>query len=241
MIRPIAVFAALAVPACSSLPAGVGAQEPAPEAPRTLHVNATAAVMRTPDQAVVELAVETVAATAGEATRANAQRMDRVLAAVRGLGVDPDRIRTLRIDLSPRYDRRRDATEPTITGYQASNRITVQLDSVELVGAVVDAAVEAGANRVAGIRFEIGDPQEAYYVALQRAIDQARREAEVAAAALGESLGPPTSVSTGGFSAPPAPRMEAMELSRAADVGTPVQPGEIEVRANVSITYRLGS
>jgi uncharacterized protein YggE len=112
---------------------------------------------------------------------------------------------------------------------------------VDAVGAVVDAAVAAGANRVMGIQFEISDPDAAYHEALREAIARARAEAEVAASALGETLGPPLQVSTGGFQ-PPIPMVRPMAMAEARDqASTPVAPGEVEVRASVSIAWRLGT
>lgn len=221
-------------------PPTAAAQVPAPDAPRVIQVSSQASVQRAPDQAVVQLAVETIAPSAREATAANAATMDRVLAALHGLGIPDARIRTTRLELRPRHETRRDGTPPAIVGYQAVNQVVVRLDDVALVGRVVDAGVQAGANRVTGVTFQLSDPEAAYHDALRLAVEQALAEARVVAEALGETLGPALQVSTGGAQIPPQLRMEAARMDVAA-VETPVQPGELDVRATVSITYRLGS
>lgn len=236
------VSVALSFGVCAAVPAPIAAQSPQPaaEPPPSISVSANATVRRAPDRAAIQLAVETQAPTAREASSQNAALMESVLAAVRAQGVPSSRIRTLRLELHPRYDNRRDA-EPEIVGYRAVNQVTVHLDDVDLVGRVVDAAVDAGANRVTGIRFELSEPESAYHEALRQAIERARAEAEVAASALGRSLGEPLQVSTGGFDAPaPRFREEAMAV-RMQDAAPPVEPGELEVRATVSIVWRLGS
>jgi uncharacterized protein len=208
--------------------------------PRTLQVNAVGTVLRAPDRAVVQLAVETLAETAAEASTRNAATMEQVLAALRRAGVPDARIRTTRIELHPRYDHRRPEGPPLLVGYQAVNQVMVRLDELALVGRVVDAGVQAGANRVAGIQFEISDPEAAYHEALDEAIGRAAAEAARIAAALGEPLGPALHVASG-RTGPPTPmlRRGMAEFDMAA--ATPVQPGELEVTATVSITYRLGS
>jgi hypothetical protein len=247
MHRTASVLVPILVTACCSLPAAAGAQQPpgAPETlPRAIHVNANASVQRAPDRAVIQVAVETVAETAGEASRQNAQAMDRVLAALRRLGIPRSDIRTLRIELLPRYDQGREAREPEIVGYRAVNQVIITVDSIPVVGGVVDAAVGAGANRVTGINFELRDPEAAYHEALQLAIEKARAEARVIADALGEPLGPALQVQTGGYSPPYRPMPmggDAMRMEAIQSMPPPVEPGEIDVRAHVSITFRLGS
>lgn len=236
-----AVLTILAVPACSPVPGPLGAQEPTSPTPRTLQVSATAEVRRAPDRATVYLAVETIADDAGAATQRNGELMDAVLRAVTALGIERSAIQTQRLDLQPRYDRRRDVAEPEIVGYQATNQVRVRVDDVDQVGPVVDAAVTAGANRVNGISFELADPEAAYHEALERALAKARREAEVVAGQLGETLGPALSVSTSGGAPPPGIRMEAMRMAADQAMAPPVETGELEVQASVSITYRLGS
>lgn len=243
MNRLATVLIALSFSACSANPDPVAAQSTAPssEPPPTLNVNATATVRRAPDVAVIQLAVETLAPTAGEASDQNAARMDAVLRAVRAQGIPAASIRTQRLELQPRYDHQREG-EPRIVGYQAVNQVTVRMEDVAAVGSIVDAAVRAGANRVTGIRFELAEPESAYHEALRQAIAKARAEAEVAAAALGMRLGEPVHVSTGGFNPPAPPFRQDMAMARAESMAAPpVEPGELEVHASVSIAWRLGS
>lgn len=230
----------LAITLATAGGAAAQVQVPAADAPRTIHVNAEAAVQRAPDRATVHLAVETLAETARDATAENAAAMDNVLAALRQLGIPDERIRTLRLELHPRYDHRRPAEEPLLVGYQALNQVQVRLDDTGQVGRVVDAAVQAGANRVTGIQFELSDPAAAYHDALRLAVERARAEAAVLAEALGEPLGPALQVSTGGGPRPVFARMEAARMDVAA-APTPVEPGELDIQAHVSIVYRIGS
>lgn len=243
-MKPIAtVLVALIVGACSVNPRPATAQVPAPatDVVPTLQVSASATVRRTPDVAVIQLAVESVAPTAREATAQNTAAMDEVLRAIRAQGVPDSNIRTQRLELQPQYRDRR-AGDPDIIGYRALNQVTVRLTDVTSTGAVVDAAVRAGANRVTGIHFEIADSQAAYHDALREAIAKARAEAEVVASALGQRLGEPLTVSTGGHHVPmPQYRMESMVMDVARVAAPPVEPGEIDVQATVSITWRLGT
>ena len=254
MNRIPCILAALTLSACASIPAPAAAQRTGPEVQdRTIFVNATAQVRRAPDRAVISLAVETVAPTAAEATRQNADRMSAVIEAVRRLGIDRSMIQTRRVELMPQYERDRmrperpmeqmEPREPRIVGYIAVNQVVVTTDDVALVGRVVDAGVEAGANRVTGIHFQLREPETAYHEAVRLAVQRARREAEVVAAALGEPLGPALNVTTSSFYPvpPPAPMMRDMAMEQAAAMPTPVEPGELDVQATVSITFRIGT
>ena len=240
MTRYAAILLGSIVSGCASVPAPASAQDAPREPLRTLDVSARASVTRAPDMAVIQLAVETHAGTAQEATRGNAEAMSAVVSRLRELGIPPSDIQTESITLNPRYERGPNREAPVIAGYQAVNRVSARIDDVSAVGRVVDRAIEAGANRVQGIRFQLSDPESAYHEALERAVAKARREAEVLARAMGVNLGDPIRVSTGGVHVPvqqgPMP-----EMMRAQAADTPVEPGELEVGASVHITYRLGS
>ncbi|MGH7507619.1 MAG: SIMPL domain-containing protein [Longimicrobiales bacterium] len=210
---------------------------------RTITVDATGTVEREPEQALLLLAVESEAPTAAEASRANAERMESLLAALRRLQLEDDDIRTTAYDLSPIYQRpgpQRDTVTPRIVAYRARNMVQVEVDTVSRVGAVIDGAVEAGANRVAGLTFQLRDPEEARLEALEDALASARREAEALAVAAGVTLGPAQSIQTsgGGRFPPPMPMYRGVAMD-AAQMETPIEGGTLTVSAHVVVVYRI--
>jgi hypothetical protein len=227
------------------LPAPLAAQMPQQPPARTITVEATGTVERAPEQAKLLLAVESEAPTAAEAGQANAGQMERLVAALRQLGLAGDKVRTVGYNLSPVYGRQPDPRQtesPRITGYRAVNTVQVEVDSMARVGAIIDGALQAGANRVAGLQFELRDPEAARLEALADAMASARREAEALAAAAGEPLGPPISIQTSGGGRFPAPmpmyRGVAMDMAQAS---TPIEAGTLSITASVSVVYRIGS
>lgn len=241
MRRTTAVALALAV-----LPALAAAQQPDTRPPRSVTANAYATVQREPDRAVLMLAVESQAESAQDAARANAELMTRVIAAVQRAGIAEQRIRTVSYDLQPIYSQPPREPEPMqeyrpqIIGYRAMNMVRVEVDDVQGTGRVIDTALEAGANRVDGIAFELRDSDAAYNEALGRAVEKARAQAAAAARAAGQQLGQPLSIQVGGAMPvpPPAPMYRAaMDVAQAA--ATPIQGGTLEIGASVTITWEL--
>lgn len=216
---------------------------PAPLAGQESHldVNGSGFVEVAPDRARLAFAVETEAEGAREAGEANARLMDAVIRALRGTGVPELRIESTGYSLAPRYAPRRADEPQRIAGYTARNTVQVITDDVETVGRLVDAALAAGANRVAGMSFEIRDPEPHRQEALRRAVATARGEAEAIANALGLRLGAPVTVQGGASAGQPRPMMRAemMDMAMAMAPETPVEAGLQRVNANVSIRYRL--
>jgi uncharacterized protein len=224
------------------LPATLPAQQV--EQPRTLTVSATASVERAPDQAVLVLAVESEATNARDASRANATKMERVVAALRDARIPADRIRTVGYELQPQYAREnRGQDPPRIVGYRAVNRVQVTIDAIDRVGPALDGAIEAGANRADQLFFRLRDASDARLEALRLATEKAKREAETIARAAGESLGPAQNIHTDSYM-PPPPRPpvmyeRAMAVDAAMRADTPVEAGVLSVSAQVTIVYRL--
>ena len=194
------------------------------------------------DRARLDFMVETQAVTAQEATSQNADRMDRVIKALRDVGGPTVTVETGGYSLSPVYRQpNRNQNEiPTIEAYRAVNHVRVRADDLDRVGGLIDASINAGANRIAGLTFEAKDPEPARLEALRAAVARARSEAEAVAEAMGVDLGMPLEVQTsadlGGT--PPRQMYRTMEMTQAV-APTPVEPGEQVVRANVTIRYRL--
>jgi uncharacterized protein len=225
--------------AVTLVPAAAAAQEAA-EQPRTINVSANATVEREPDRAVVLLAVESEAATARDAAAANAQLMERVIAAVRQAGVRDEAVRTVSYEIRPEYVRAdRDREPPRIASYRAINMVQVRVDAVQQAGSIIDAGLGAGANRVAGLRFELQDPGTARIEALREAMSIARREAEAIASAAGQRLGEPLTIHTGyAYAPPPSPMMGRAEMDIAA-APTPIEGGTLAVTATINAVYRI--
>jgi hypothetical protein len=225
-------------------PAALSAQQFPPQ-PRTVTVSANAIAERAPDEAVMILAVESQATTAREAARANATKMERVVAALRQAGIAGDKIRTIGYELNPEYaqdNRGREA--PRIVSYRAVNRLQVTIDAIDRVGAALDASIEAGANRASNLQFRLRDPAAARLEALSLATAKARAEAQAVATAADETLGPVLTIHTDSYMPPPPPMPAPMYDMRAMAVEappmTPVEQGTIAIMANVTMVFQLG-
>jgi uncharacterized protein YggE len=226
-------------------PVTVSAQQTPTPPERTVTVNANAMVEREPERAVILLAVESPATTAQQAAAANATKMTALMAALRRVGISGPNVRTVSYELQPQYANERPMpTEqrqgpPRIVGYRAINMVQVTVDTVARAGGVIDSAIAAGANRVAGLSFELRDPQSARNEALRLAVARARGEAEALAEAAGQRLGVPLNISTGGYAVPRFARDMSVSMEMAQAAPTPIEGGTLAVHANVTIVYKL--
>ena len=122
-----------------------------------------------------------------------------------------------------------------ITGYRASNRVTIRIRDVTKVASTLDALVSAGANEIGGINFIVSQASKALDEARVRALDDARRKAEIYAKAANVRLGTPTSISEEGSGGGPVPMRATFKAGAAAQVA----PGEETLRVSVSVSYEI--
>lgn len=221
-------------------PGAAAAQNP-PEVLRALTVSGFGQVTASPDQAVVTLAIETEAEEAAEAVAENARRTEQVIAAVRGLLGEDDRLVTTGYSLQPRYyhpPRPEPIETPRIVGYRARNQVRVELRALEDVGRVIDASITAGANRVDQLQFVLEERGPAMRSALAAAAAEARAQAQSVAEALGVALGPVLEATTAP-SPRVAPRFARAEAMMDGPVTTPIEPGEVTVTTTLQVTYAI--
>jgi len=204
----------------------------------TLSLSAHGETQVTPDQATITLGVQTKAANARDAMAQNAQRMSAVIAALRGAGIAGKDIRTSNLNLQAQYAYAPN-TAPRLTGYQASNDVTVTVEDLAKLGPAIDAVTEAGANQVNGISFGLKAPGPAEDAARLEAVKALRAKAELYAQAAGYHIARLVSLSEGGgYQAQPLRPMEAFK-ARSAQIATPVEAGELSVSADVSAVFEL--
>jgi uncharacterized protein YggE len=192
-------------------------------------VQGTAAVATVPDRAELSFGVETQSETAKAALAANAAEMRRVIAAVKAGG--GTNVTTQSVSLSPRYDE-----QNQVQAFLATNTVSATIREIAKAGAVIDAAVGAGANQVYGPSLSRGDQGANYRKALEAAVGNARASAQALASVSGLSLGRITAVVEGGGSTP----QPYAVAEKAMDAGsTPIEPGTQQVTAVVSVTFSV--
>lgn len=226
-------FSALAVVlAAATLIAAPARAESEP--PAVISVTGEARISVPPDLAQIDAGVTTEAKTAREASDANNLAMGKVLVALKGAGVEEKDYQTSRLSLQPQSSSSRPGGSPTITGYRASNRVTIRLRDVTKVASVIDTVVGAGANDIGGISFMVSQASKLLDDAREQAIADARRKAEIYARAAGVTLGAPVAISEGGAPAPIVFRRMA-----AAPQEAPIAQGEETLQLSVSVSWSI--
>ena len=231
-----AAATAMAVPA--ALPAqstGIAQQSLATR----LDISAAGTVSRVPDLAIISAGVVTKSATATGAIADNAARMERVRAALRRAGIADKDIQTSSINLNPDY-RYENNQAPVLTGYQASNNVSVKFRDIRNSGKILDALVAEGANQISGPSLTIDKPESAYDEARIKAIAAGRARAELYARSLGMRVVRLVAVSEGGgnYPRPPMPMLQmAAKAERSAD--TAIDPGSQDLEITLAMSFDL--
>lgn len=226
--------AAVAVPAAAQDSAAVVR----PVAGTRLDISATGTVTRVPDLAIISAGVVTKSATATGAISDNATRMERVRAALRRAGIADRDIQTSSINLNPDY-RYENNQPPVLTGYQASNNVSIKFRDIRNSGKILDALVAQGANQISGPSLTIDKPEAAYDEARAHAIAAGRSRADLYARSLGMRVVRLLSVSEGGGVNRPMPYADSMMAVAAPRAKTEIDPGSQDLQISLSMSFEL--
>jgi uncharacterized protein YggE len=228
MIHSLKVMVATTSAVAAAVPAA-GQDRPAERKEPEITVTGTGMVTLSPDYAMVQVSVVTRDGQAARAGEQNARETGAVRAALRRLlGTPDDSLPTVSYSVDADYDRGRPV------GYAARSALEVRVRDLSRVGAVIDAALGAGATNISQVRFESTRRESARLEALAKAVQAARREAESIARAAGGRLGPLLSVSSSG---PVMFTASAMRAQAMAAPETPVAPPVLEVTATVTTRW----
>src|SRR5690349_14588679 len=184
-MRNIRFAVALAtVAAVLAIPAGA-ANAPTTAGQRSITVNGTGTATSTPTTSTWGFGVQARGDTASATLRAVSAQMAKLLAALKGAGVAAADLQTSSVSLGVREND--DGTK--ILGYSASQSVTAKLRSLDRAGAIVDAAVEAGATDVSGPGLAVDSQTALERQALAAAFDDAKAKAQALAQKAGVTLG----------------------------------------------------
>jgi hypothetical protein len=199
----------------------------------TITVTGDGTVDVTPNQASFDFGVTTNGATAAEALSRNSAQARSIVDALQKAGIGSSAIQTTQVSLWPQTRE----NGRVITGYQASNSVQVTA-ALGKSGALVDAAVRAGANNVDGPNLDTDQKSALYDQALKQAVLQARGKAQAIAAAAGLTLGSQLKVREGGESTPIVYAQAA--LAAGPVHAPPIEAGTQKIQASVTVTYSAG-
>jgi uncharacterized protein YggE len=198
----------------------------------TVTVSGSSVVTSKPDEAVISLGVQTQAQSATDALSQNAFKMNDVVDAILGLGIDKADISTDSIDLSSQTNN--SGTE--VIGYVAQNSVSVTVHDLSKAGSVIDKANSAGANIVNGISFTVSQNNPALTAALTAAVKDAKSRADAMAAGAGATVGDVVSITD---QSTPQPVPFAMDKLAAAGAATPIEPGMVSTTVTVTAVWAL--
>jgi len=208
------------------------------EVQNQIHVVGTATVKAAPDIAQTQLGVQTFSESLDEAMAENSTRAESVIAALKAGGVADRDIKTTSFHVYPQRDFRKEDSTGEIVGYWVNNTVAVTLRDLLRVGEMLQTAIDAGANSVNSLAFTLDDPDSLRQEARAQAVEDARQRAETLAAAAGVELGKPVRISEGSLGGPIYVR-GTFDAAEAAPSSVPVEPGELEVAAQVEVVYEI--
>ena len=204
---------------------------------KTIQVSGKGVVKITPDVAYVSLGVHTENVDAKKAQEENKTKMNKVVAALKKLGIAEKEIKTINYNIYPNYSYK--DNESKIDKYIVENTIEITINKIDTVGTVIDEAVKAGTNVSNSIRFSVKDSNAAYNQALVQAVTNAKQKATTIADTLGVKITTPKAVIESGGNPNPIyyQQFENAKMDMAERETTSISSGDLEITANVNVTY----
>ena len=233
IIFPITLLViAIVLSACS--PSTITIQPQAPQ--RTITVTGVGLVTLTPDIAYISIGVHSQDPSATVATSDNSSKAQAVINAIKGFGVDAKDIQTTNFSIYPQQQYDSNGKQTGII-YMVDNTVYVTVRDLTKLGAMLDGTVNAGANNISSISFDVADKSAALSQARQAAVEQARKQADELTSATGVALGDVQTISYNDYTPP-----VAIQYARAAtlsDSSVPVQAGSMQISTTVTIVYTI--
>jgi uncharacterized protein YggE len=194
-----------------------------------------------PDTATITLGVSALAETVAAARDEAAAALTAMIDSMRANGIAEDDIQTQNLSIYPEYDFRDD--QQVLRGFRVSNTVTAILRDIDITSKVVDDAVAAGGDstQIESLVFGIDDPEQLQKEAREKAVADARQRAETLASAGGVSLGEPRSITETSYQPPVIYETSGRAAADTAQPvpSTPIEPGELDVIIDVTVTFAI--
>ncbi len=204
---------------------------------RTISVTGAGQVTLAPDIAYIYIGVHTEGASATGAVADNSTRTQKVTDALKELGLAKEDIRTTNFSIWPSQQYGPDG-KLTGTIYMVDNTVYVTVRDIEKLGELLDTTIQAGANSINSIQFDLEDKTEALSQARKAAVENAKKQAKELADAAGVKLGEIQTI--GFYEATPVSAFDGKGGGgMVAEAAVPIQPGQLTLTVTVNLTYEL--
>ncbi len=210
----------------------------------TYHISVSdkAEIYAKPNLALIDFSVVTEGKTPEKTMEDNTLKMNKVIEAVKELGVEEKDIKTTQFTITPRYEYTREPYRQNLIGYRVTQTLSVKIRNFDKIGEIIESAVEQGANQVGDLQFTIDNQDELKRQARKQAIEKAKEKAKQIASDLGVSLGRIIEFRETSETPIVYPRLELTEKalgSGGIEEGAQIQPGENKIEVSVTITYEI--
>lgn len=202
---------------------------------RTITVSGTGMITLTPDVAYVYIGVQTQDASATKAMDENNTRAQEVIEAIKSFGIKPEDIKTTNFSIYPQPIYDEDYKQVGVT-YVVNNTVYVTVRDLTKLGELLDASFRAGANTIQSLSFDVADKTAAISQARLAAVENARRQAEELAKAVGVEIGAVQTITYSDTT--PSPIYYARPVAK-AETSVPIEAGSMQIVTTVTIVYEI--
>ncbi len=209
---------------------------------RTIVMNGEGKITARPDIANVIFSVVTQGKESAAIQKTNDAKVSKVIDFLKNSSVKTEDIQTSNYSLYPQYNYSQQTQPPQISGYNASQQVTVKIRNLDRVQSIVGALTSQGVNQIDAVNYTIEKPETLKDQARKLAIDDARKKAEDLVKGLGVKLGRVVNFSEGEVSFPPFPvplPMMREGMGGGGGLPSPVEPGTQDVSITVTVTFEL--
>lgn len=206
---------------------------------QTINVNGSGEIYVSPDMANISFSVETNSKTASDAVKENAAKTNKVLEALKSQIGEDDTISTTGYNLSPMYEYNNQTKKSEFAGYKATNTVLVKTYNLKTIGTLIDSAAEAGSNNIQGLTFDSTKRNDYRRDALVKAVKDAKTTAQTVANAAGVKITTIYQISPSYNYPTPVYRDYAETRMASAPAPTPIEAGEISIKANVNMVFGI--
>ena len=207
---------------------------------RTLSVSGSGQAFLAPDIAYIYIGIHTEKLTAAEAVAENNSQTEKLIQAIRDFGIDAKDIRTTNFSIWPMDKFDPGSGQPTgEKTYAVDNTVFVTIRKLDTLGDLLDTAVQAGANTVNSVQFDVANKDEALKQARVDAMKNAEAQAKELADAAGLSLGEVQSISFVDNQYPVFDGKGGGGGLAAEAAAVPIQPGQLTFTVTVNVSYAI--